>query len=76
MGKFFTVSPTANVWSNPPLMAQTSPAMIYIQVTFAKEIDPTLQLLRQLTYDYRNRNPMFRAFMESKIASTAILQVR
>lgn len=48
----------------------------YYTVSFAKEIDVTLQLLRTLTYDYRSQNKRFQQYIESKIASTAALQVR
>jgi hypothetical protein len=47
----------------------------YYTVSFAKEIDVTLQLLRTLTYDYRSQNKRFQQYIESKIASTAALQV-
>ena len=47
----------------------------YFTVSFAKEIDVTLQLLRTLTYDYRSQNKHFQQYIEGKISSTASLQV-
>lgn len=47
----------------------------YYSVSFAREIDVGLQLLRQLAMDYRTQNPIFQAYIESMMGSSAFLQV-
>lgn len=47
----------------------------YFTVAFADELDPTLELLRQLTYDYRNRNPTINRYMDKLMGTSAPLQV-
>lgn len=41
-----------------------------------KQLDPVLQLLRQLTYDYRTNNPKLRAHIKELMGASAPLQVR
>ena len=48
----------------------------YFTVAFAGQLDPVLQLLRQLTYDYRTHNPMLRAHIKTLMGASAPLQVR
>ena len=47
----------------------------YFTVSFAREIDVTLQLLRTLTYDYRVQNKQFQQYVEGKLATTTSLMV-
>jgi len=44
-------------------------------VAFADELDATLELLRQLTHDYREHNPTIQSYVESLMDSTAPLEV-
>lgn len=48
---------------------------IHYTVTFAKEIDPILQLLRQLTYDYRHQSPSFQSYVKTLLTESAVLQL-
>lgn len=41
-----------------------------------KKLDPVLQLLRQLTYDYRTNNPKLRAHIKELMGASAPLQAR
>ena len=45
-------------------------------MAFAGQLDPVLQLLRQLTYDYRTHNPMLRTHIKTLMGASAPLQVR
>lgn len=47
----------------------------YFTVSFAREIDVTLQLLRTLTFDYRVQNKLFQQHVEGRLASAASLMV-
>lgn len=47
----------------------------YFTVAFAGQLDPVLQLLRQLTYDYRSHNPKLRDHIKSLMGASAPLQV-
>lgn len=41
-----------------------------------EKLDPVLQLLRQLTYDYRMSNPRLRDHIKTLMGASAPLQVR
>lgn len=46
----------------------------YFTVSFAGEIEPRLELLRRLTYDYRENSPHFREYIEGLMSQTTALQ--
>ena len=47
----------------------------YYTVAFADELDATLELLRQLTHDYREHNPTIQSYVESLMKPNSPLQV-
>ena len=46
----------------------------YFTVSFAGEIEPRLELLRRLTYDYRQNSPIFQDYIEGLMSQTTALQ--
>ena len=59
-------SPSASV-----LCSRTTTLYIYIYI----QLDPVMQLLRQLTFDYRTNNPILRGHVKTLIGDSAPLQV-